>query len=153
MCPVDFSEPALKALNMAHDIAVKFDAELNIIHVVADLQVIPIGDASLGGAGVGGAAAFNNADYLEEMEKNATKKMQDIVAGLPREKVKVGFAVEFGYPSDVIVATVKEKKIDLLVMSTHGCSGFKCFLFGSVAEKVIKTTPCPVLVIGPVERT
>ena len=64
-----------------------------------------------------------------------------------QEEIKLTMVIEEGSPADIIVKKIKEENIDLVVMGTLGKSGIAKFLLGSVAEKVVRSSSCPVLVI------
>lgn len=86
----------------------------------------------------------NIKSILEEDGKRALKSIEEKVKDL---NLKFHAILRYGNPSEEIVKFAKENNIDLIVMGTSGRSGLDRFLIGSVAEKVIRTAPCPVMVI------
>ncbi len=86
----------------------------------------------------------NIKSVLEEDGKRALKSIEDKVRGM---NIKFHTIIKYGNPSEEIVKFAKENDIDLIVMGTSGRSGLDKFLIGSVAEKVIRMAPCPVMVI------
>lgn len=139
LVPVDFSENSQKILRSAIMLAGKFQARLSVVFVVQSFDDysgffvphIPI------------------AQFEEEMVQAAQQKMTAFVAetmdpALPHETM-----VLRGDVANEILRYAEESRIDLIVMGTHGYKGLEKVLFGSVAEKVVKLAPCPVLTINP----
>lgn len=136
--PTDFSEPSYRALKTADELAIHFSAELTLIHVIPPLPLIPARDAPLG---------INTGSYLLEIETQAKQTLEKIVAEKTSEDRKTRTLVGHGNPADEIVRAGKRVQADLIVIATHGLTGWRRFIFGSVAEKVIRTASCPVLSI------
>jgi nucleotide-binding universal stress UspA family protein len=90
-------------------------------------------------------------EYLEYEKKRTTEICQSYLNDLKKHLTKNGIttiaAVEEGIPADVIINFAKGNSIDLIVMSTHGRTGFSHWAFGSIAEKVLKGAPCPVFLV------
>lgn len=132
LCPVDFDDNSMHALDKAIEIARHFDAALTLVHVVPlvlQFSEVPI-----------------PYDLYAEQEKAGKAKLAEIVA----EKlagIKHESAVYTGDVVGCILLAVKKLKPDLLVMATHGRSGFAHFFLGSVAEAVVRKAGCPVLTI------
>lgn len=83
----------------------------------------------------------------ENMQKAMNSLLHDQFAGLEATGV-----ILVGRPSEELVKLADEKGVDLIVMGTHGRAGFDRLLFGSVANEVVKTAPCPVMTIRPEEK-
>jgi universal stress protein A len=77
--------------------------------------------------------------------ENALMQLQDLVPSAFRGAWQVEVAV--GHPADTIDRVARERKADLIVMATHGRTGLQHVLLGSVAEKVVRLAPCPVLMV------
>jgi nucleotide-binding universal stress UspA family protein len=91
----------------------------------------------------------NLISRLEEQSRDQAKNyIEKIAVRLKREGINVKTTVVSGSPADEILDYVKNNKIDLIIMSTHGKSGISRFAFGSVAEKVLRHSTVPVLVIS-----
>ncbi len=92
-------------------------------------------------------------DAVLNIERQSQARSQDyvdkIADGLKKEGIKTHGVVVWGRPADEILKYVKEKNIDLVVMSTHGRSGMSHWALGSVAEMVIRNSTAPVLIIPP----
>jgi len=137
-CPTDFSEPSYEALKTACEIAQHFSADLILVHVVTPIPVIPIHDDP---------TSFNLPLYEKEMETNAGI----VLSRIRQERIPAGIqsraVVIQGDPANQIVQLAEEEQVDMIVIATHGFTGWKKFMFGSVTEKVIRYASCPVLSI------
>ncbi len=142
LCPVDLSEESRPALEMACEWAKRFDAELHLLHVVAGLSdPYPY----LG-------PPFNGAMSWETMiRQKARTALAELTLPEGFESLKVVLELRSGSPSNHIVDDAKEAAIDLIVMGTHGRSGFSHLVLGSVAENVVRRAHCPVLTVRPAE--
>ena len=138
LCPTDFSEPSYDGLAAAVELATHFSADLTILHVVSAPQPVTAG---------GGAPVFDYAGYLNEMTASAKNGIAELIRDNIPEGLSVTSAVLEGNPADQIVAYAKEHRIDMIVMATHGLTGWRRFIFGSEAEKVVRLSECPVLTI------
>jgi nucleotide-binding universal stress UspA family protein len=143
--PTDFSGPSKHALSYAVALAEAFQAELHLLHVVEEvaraayfdvLQVPPV------------------ADMVDECVAEAKRIMADLVPEEHRGKLReVASHVRTGIPFLEIVHCAEELQADLIVCGTHGRSGLKHVLFGSVAERIVRKAPCPVLSVRHPEHT
>jgi nucleotide-binding universal stress UspA family protein len=136
--PTDFSEPSYEALKVADEMALHFSAELIITHVVTPIPVIPIHDDP---------TSFNLPMYEKEMEASAEKSLDRISREKVSQAVNRRFKVIYGDPATQIVRVATDETVDLIVIATHGLTGWRKFMFGSVTEKVIRMSPHPVLSI------
>lgn len=132
LCPIDFDDSSLRALDKAIEIARHFGAAVALVHAVP--LMVQFGDVPI------------PIDLYEEQKKAARAKLGEIagqkLGGLDHESVV--------YTGDVvgsILHAVEKFKPDLLVMATHGRSGLAHFFLGSVAEGVVRKASCPVLTI------
>jgi nucleotide-binding universal stress UspA family protein len=137
LVPVDFSEPALRAL----DYAVEFGRgpELTVLHVIEPVYYPMAGDVS----GVG----YDMTIVYQELERAARQQLSRIAAKLRARRVRARTLLCVGAPHRAIVETAKKLKADLIVMSTHGRTGLSHAVMGSVAERVVRTAACPVLTV------
>jgi len=136
--PTDFSEPSYEALKVADEMALHFSAELIITHVVTPIPVIPIHDDP---------TSFNLPMYEKEMEGSAEKSLDRISREKISQAVNRRFKVIYGDPAIQIVRLATDETVDLIVIATHGLTGWRKFMFGSVTEKVIRMSSHPVLSI------
>jgi len=135
LCPTDFSEPGCAGVKAAAEIASRFGAELILMHVVGP---IPALDTP---AGMG---TFDVAAYQRELTSSAEAFLEQREAEVP-EDVPVKSIVSHGDAAHEILRVAKEEGIDLIVMATHGATGWVHKVFGTVTEKVIRHAHCSVL--------
>ncbi|MDG3002875.1 universal stress protein [Paludisphaera mucosa] len=138
LAPSDFSSHCEQALRYACGLAEKFDAELHVIHVLSDL--VPASPDQL-------LMPVMPPQFYEDDEKRAALTLGDAVKpewGTPRSLTT---SVRWGTPAEAIVDYAAEKKVDLVVIATHGRTGLSHALLGSVAERIVREAPCPVLTI------
>ena len=136
LVPVDFSVNSRRALDYAHGLALKFDAALHLVHVCEVPSVMtPALDAY----------AIAYSDWSQRLGEEAEILLNKITASLA--DVKVSTEVLFGPPAPAIVEAAATNKTDLIVMGTHGHGAVMHMLLGNVAERVVRTAPCPVLTV------
>jgi len=133
--PTDFSDCAQMALHYAMDL-VEPEGTVVLCHVVDDMPL------SYGYVGV----AFTAGDIRTRISEEAQKELAAIVPTNPNQ-VRIETHLLHGTPQREIVKLVTSVQADLVVMGTHGRSGLEHALMGSVAERVIRKAPCPVLVV------
>lgn len=136
--PTDFSEPSYEALRAANELASHFSAELILIHVVSTTPVIPASP---------GLTGFHLPNVIREMEDTARKSLEGMVKEKLGGETKSRIMVITGNPPDEIVRLAADEDVNLIVIATHGLSGWRRFIFGSVTDKVAKLSPCPVLLV------
>lgn len=136
--PTDFSEESEYALRYAATLAERFGAELHILHVLQD--VVPTIPEP-------GLAILPTDEIMRSLEKGAEEGLRDFVPQPWSETLTVVRALRHGVPFHEICRYAKECIIDLIVLGTHGRTGLAHFLLGSVAERVVRSSPCPVLSI------
>ena len=138
----DFSEPSTVALNYGRDLARSYNARLHVLHVVEDVMMRYSSEIG-----------FALPQVQQDLEAAATRELNGLITEDDRNTLSVVTAVETGVNiSEVIVKYAKEHAIDLIVTGTHGRGAVKHFLMGSVAERVVRTAPCPVLTVREHER-
>lgn len=139
LCPVDFSEYSYEALKYATHMVLKENASLYLIHIV-DSRVYDYG---------GPIYEPETTDAKTMMNQESVKNLKDkLLAKVSNEiEGKVETVISFGVPFVEIIKTAKNYDIDLIVMGTHGRTGLAHVLIGSVAEKVVRKAPCPVLTV------
>lgn len=146
LCPVDFSGSSRKALDHALYLAKVADAQVDLIHVCnvphyvrPDLMVW---------VESGGARPMS-----EIAREQAQVEMSELVAHLdPESARRVSAQVYVGSPAASIIKFAEDHLVDLIVMGTHGRTGLEHLMLGSVAEKVVRRAPCPVLVVREENR-
>ena len=140
LAPSDFSDHSLPPVRYAAELADKFGAELVLLHVVQDLALV------LPDAVMPTAVASPDVGAMMDAAKDGLTALVDRL-GLarlnPRTEVRVGS------PAGEITAAAADLKADLICIGTHGRGGLAHMLLGSVAEKIIRHAPCPVLTVRP----
>jgi nucleotide-binding universal stress UspA family protein len=137
--PTDFSDASYEALQIADELASHFRAELILLHVVHPIAVAPSPAPS----------QFNGPAYQRSAEAQALQALQNIAKKKVSDNIKVRPGVLMGSAANVIVDSAAKEEADLIVIATNGETGLQRFVFGSVAEKVVRLATCPVLTIRP----
>ena len=138
LCPVDFSPSSYEGLRTAVELARTYSAELILINVIQPVEPV---------AAPGVPAGYSLQEYYEEMGSAARKSFEEIVENRVPRGMAVRSKVLEGQPADEIIREAEQEKIDLIVTATHGWTGWRRFFFGSVAERVVRLSPCPVLTV------
>ncbi len=134
----DFSENSEPARKTALDYAKAFNAELIVVHVIDGLTGLPVEDPTFQ-AHVG--------EVLQHMKDRADARLEQISRDCADVLKAVKTYSRTGSPAQEIVHLANEESVDLITMGTHGWTGIRHILLGSVAEKVLRTAKCPVLVV------
>jgi universal stress protein A len=159
LVPTDLSDPAEHALRYAIEEAALHHAKMTVLHVLSEhagTEVYYVADGPGGGAsqeavdpsGGGPLRSFALSPptvVRHDPGEVARTQMQDLMRGQFQGTWEV--EVVTGHPADAIVRVAQERGADLIVMGTHGRTGLQHVLLGSVAEKVVRTAPCPVLTV------
>src|SRR5262249_50670122 len=159
LVPTDFSEPGNYAVRCAMQEATLHGAKVTLLHVQqssssgTDIYYVsgPVGSGLeagydiVAGGGRGTAPPPPPAGGRPHPGAEALTKLRNLVPGSFRGEWAVEIAE--GRPADAIVRLAQERDVDLIVMSTHGRTGLEHVLIGSVAEKVVRLAPCPVLTV------
>jgi nucleotide-binding universal stress UspA family protein len=136
LAPTDFSPNSEKAVAYAIQLARRLGAKLTLLHVVPEPSAA---DYSLEGISI---------QEIQGWEEEAEKKLAELLARARLEYREVeALKVSALHPRDRIVRAATDLSADLLIISTHGYAGWKHFLFGSDAEKIVEHAPCPTLVV------
>ncbi len=141
LVPIDFSPPSKNAFKYAVRFAEEFGAELTLLYVLEPQSLT-------GSMAIPETSAFVEADIVA-----AGKNLRSLIASVRNRKIeRPHWKVRAGLPSHEIVEAAKEMDVDLIVMATHGYTGWKHFCIGSTAERVVRAAPCPVLVVREKEH-
>ncbi len=133
ICTTDFSDLSNRAIPFAASLAKEFNAKLFLCHVIGLPSTAIYGEILM--------------DPIEQQEK-AVRYAQEQLNGLTDlQKVEWEALISMGHTADEITRLAREKSADLVVAATHGRSGLKRFLLGSVVERLMRTLPCPLLSI------
>ena len=137
VCPTDFSAASEKALIEALELIRRFQAELVLVYVLPVLPPAPSNPNF----------AFSVPEYERALHADAERRLTALAADLSGKGVQVRTAVGHGDAGAEIVRVASEENADLIVIATHGVTGWRHAMFGSVAEKVVRTARRPVLTI------
>lgn len=137
LCPTDFSPPSLAAVKAAAELALQFGAEICLAYVVPTIP-LPTSDP---------AYDFELPEYEKILHDDAVKKLRDLRDDITTPGMAVRTVVGHGQAADEIVILAAAERADLIVIATHGSTGLRHFVFGSVAEKVVRLAGCPVLTL------
>jgi len=138
LCAVDFSEFTNQIVAYALEVAKRFDSELHLIHVIPNLNYFTPYES------------FLTPENLVAIERNIEGEVEkDFDKIIKKLDMPVKKAIKTGVTFVEIIDYIKTEGIDLVVIGTHGRSGIEHILIGSVAEKVVRKSPCPVHTIRP----
>ncbi len=136
--PTDFSAHSNQALLHACGLSEQYGAELHLLHVSPDPAMI---------MHAGPSGGYVDPNIAEDVRKQSEARLAEIPeAGWAEGRAIVRVALE-GVPYVEICDYAEENAIDLIVLGTHGRSGFAHMLLGSVAERVVRVAKCPVLTV------
>lgn len=141
LVPIDFSFHSKNALKYAVPLAERFGASLHLVFVV-EPTVYPA-DLGFGQVVLPGIE--------EELREKGAEELEGLIEREIGSRVKASCAVRTGSPHQEILAEAEERKVDLIVVATHGHSGVEHILFGSTADRIVRHATCPVLTIRPVQ--
>ena len=137
LAPIDFSDFSNNALDVAADLASRLGSELILVNIVQAIPDLPAG-----------VSIFKEGEYDQSLHDAAKKRLSDLAAGLSAKNIKV--RTEIGTANDVgmeIVRIADSEPADMIVIATHGMTGWRQLAFGSVTDKVVRLAACPVLVL------
>ncbi|TYL36489.1 universal stress protein [Natronococcus pandeyae] len=133
LVPTDGSNESQQAAERGIEIAAALDATVHALSVVE------------------GSATLKRDQLRVNAEQEAEKSVDQVVDEAERMGVDVVTAVELGIPHETINEYALENDVDMIVMGTHGRTGLDHVLIGSIAERVVRTSPVPVLTVRPSE--
>ena len=142
LVPVDFSEYTADILKHAMEIARRFDSTIHLIHVIPNMDYFTPYESFM--------AAENMVAVQKGIEAEVRKDLDEMAKGI--SGIPVVKTVRTGVSFVEIVDYVRTEGMDLVVMATHGRGGLEHIIIGSVAEKVVRRSPCPVLTIRPAKK-
>lgn len=135
----DFSEPSDVALAYGRELARSFGATLVVLHVVENIMTRAFGPDGY---------AITNPDLQRDLEASADKQVNALLSEEDRQALRAeAVIISSNTPALAIADYARTTGIDLIVMGTHGRGAVAHLLMGSVAERVVRTAPCPVLTV------
>ncbi len=147
LVPCDFSKPAINAFRFALDIAQQSNGS---VHLLNSIDLTGIQDPVMM------PALTLEQGFIGELKEKASEELTKIITKYNQEDIKVTWSIEFGSPARVITEFAEKNSIDLIIMGSHGASGFSEYFVGSNAERIIRHSSVPVLVMkhyykGPIK--
>jgi universal stress protein A len=139
LVPLDFSPPSNRALQYATTLAARLGASVTLLHVVDN----PLAS----GAWTSEIYVPDLPQMLEALVGEANKRLASLESVAANAGVKAETTVVTGHPAYAIVEHAGAGRFDLIVMGTHGRTGLAHAFVGSVAERVVRRSPCPVLTV------
>ena len=134
LIPTDGSDYSLRAAEQGVSIAKMLDAQITVAYVIDEVVLNQV-------------KVTERGNLEEELKQDGTRYIKYVLRLAEKEGVKTDSIITRGIPFEQIVHSAKELGIDLIVMGTYGRRGAERILIGSVAERVIEYSSCPVLVI------
>ena len=140
LVPIDFSDFSIDALKYGVSVARHFGAKILLLHVISqelinEMKTVRgfLGDTD------------PPEEFLARKKRDINERIEKILKGETDQTLFEEPLIEVGIPAEEIIRVAKERKVDLVVIATRGRSGLSHILMGSVAEKVVRRSPCPVL--------
>ena len=135
----DFSDASETALRYGRELARAFHARLELLHVVENMNLL---------AGFGYASATIPMTMQEDVERAAAQETERLLTDEDRRELSArAFIVTDNTPAAAIIKHAKDNGVNLIVIGTHGRGGLAHLFVGSVAERVVRLAPCPVLTV------
>jgi nucleotide-binding universal stress UspA family protein len=141
LVPTDFSKEAGHAYALALELAERSGASVHLYHVIEYYSRMGVDPMEFG------VAIPQDLNFLDAFTASSKKKLTKLKAKAP-EHIKVKTAFELGAPHMMIRDYIVEHEVDLVIMGSRGVSGLEGMIFGSTAEKVVRFSPSPVLVLS-----
>jgi nucleotide-binding universal stress UspA family protein len=139
LCPIDFSEASREALRAAVEVARRFGGELTLFHAYP-----------LPGYTLPEGTVLPNAEMLQALADETQAMLEKWKAeAMAMGAAQVAIDKSVGEPATAILDAAEAGKFDLVVVATHGRTGFAHMILGSVAERVVRRCPAPVLTVRP----
>ncbi|OGN90298.1 MAG: hypothetical protein A2158_06645 [Chloroflexi bacterium RBG_13_46_14] len=156
LVPLDGSQFASRSLKYAVEIAQRFDAEIILMQVEKLATPVTVSNGPQLGIQSPAAAKIAVQIALDEDKRNIAKARRYLsrkVREIKGKKIVCSYHVNIGNPAESIILYARKKKIDLIIMTSHGKSGIVRAVMGSIADEVVRNSGKPVLVIRPNKRS
>jgi len=142
LVPLDFSDYTDEIMNVAMLIAGKFGSAIHLFHAIPNMDYFTPYESFLSGD--------NLVNVQRDIEREVEKDMEAVAKNV--KDIPVTRTIRTGVAFLEIIEYVRAENIGLVVMGTHGRGGLEHILIGSVAEKVVRKSPCPVLTVRPAAK-
>jgi len=136
----DFTAPSESAVQVASELATTFKASLTILYVFEYAR------------GLYSNTALYSGELIEPVLEDAESRLSELMSSISKEIPEATARIRQGNPYEEILAAARESEVDLIVMGTHGRTGLSRAVLGSVAEKVVRLSPVPVLTVRQSEE-
>jgi nucleotide-binding universal stress UspA family protein len=153
LVPIDYSEDSQRALRWGASLAEKYGAKLLLLHVIPNAveEVYPEGTGSMSPTPsyyeVRAPGVWTKHPIIIDRVDTAHTELRDVADQHLKDTAPVQVKVAVGKPTEEILRVAREEKVDLIIMGTHGRTGVRHLVLGSVAEAVTRQAPCPVLTV------
>jgi nucleotide-binding universal stress UspA family protein len=140
LLPIDFSPSSDAALKTATEFAQHFQSQLVLLNIVPMIPIVSADEFS--------SCYFPQQEFLEDAKRRASESLAACTQHLTGLGVQATSLLEVG--NDIvgnIMMVIDRQQIDMVIISTHGTSGWRPTVFGSIAEKVIRLAECPILLL------
>lgn len=137
LCPTDFSAASRMSVSAAAEVATHFQADLYLVHVVPVIPPLPPDPNYV----------FEVPEYERALHADAERQLKALQRELAQRSLNVRTVVGHGDPGSEIVRVARGENVDVIVLATHGVTGWRHAMFGSVAEKVVRLAQRPVLTV------
>ena len=138
LVPVDFSDPSVNAVQYAARLAEKLSAEVVLLYVVESMMYP---------SGMGEVVDLDYISLENELEQKGSKTLQQLIELHLQETNNPQHLIRKGIAHKEIVSTANDGNYSMIIIATHGYSGFRHMMLGSVAEKVVRAATVPVLTL------
>jgi nucleotide-binding universal stress UspA family protein len=139
LCPIDFSEFSIRAYHYALSLAQHYRAKLVAQHIV-ERSRYPYAEYV--------ATQGDYQEFSRALREGGEERLREFMKNHTHDDVQPELAVHEGVAADSILSFAQQRKMDLIVMGTHGRRGFDRLVLGSVTDRVMRTAPCPVLAVS-----
>ncbi len=137
LCSTDFSRPSHEGLTAGAEFALHFGADLILVHAIPVLPALPPNPNFV----------FDVPEYELALHADANERLCALAQEMAAKGITARTIVGHGDPGSEIVRIAQEESAGLIVVATHGATGWRHGVFGSVAEKVVRLAHCPVLTV------
>ena len=141
LCPTDFSEASLCGIKMAKEMVDKFDSEVILLNVHKPIRHLPVPRMEASDI------TFDVTGFEKAIVEEARDSLAELKKTILGDTAKVKLLVHIGHPAKDILKVAEEENVEAIFIATHGRSGLTKFMFGSVAQRIIRQAHCPVLSI------
>ena len=145
LVPIDESKPSIKALELAIDLATRYESEICLVSIIPTYQLCHW--LTVSGGIFCSDAMFVPSVIMREMEKESKSLLISALTLVQSAGIESYAIIGKGYPANEIVRIAKEEEVDLIVIGSNKPNIFVRLLFGSISQAVARKASCPVLIV------